>query len=234
MREILQQGAAALGVSLADRALSDFEIYYRLLTERNRVMNLTAITGEAETARLHFLDSLALLPMATFAGASVIDVGSGAGLPGLPLRIAEPTVRLTLLDAQQKRVDFLMETAEALQIPCLCLHGRAEEQALLPSMRDSYDLAVSRAVARLNLLCELCLPFVRVGGAFLAMKGTDADEELQEAAHALEVLGGVPERVHEYTVPGTDVRHRVVRIRKIAPTPGGYPRKFARIRKSPL
>ena len=231
IRNILKDGAESLGLALSDRALDGFETYCRLLKEKNRVMNLTAITEEDQVARLHFLDSLALLGAADFKDAAVIDVGTGAGFPGLPLKLAEPSISLTLLDAQRKRVDFLRETCGALGVEAECLHARAEEAT---DLRERFDLAVSRAVARLSVLCELCLPFVRPGGAFLAMKSVDSDGETAEAARALALLGGEVESTVDYPIPGTDVVHRVLVIRKTAPTPKKYPRRFAKIQKEPL
>ncbi|NLM84824.1 MAG: 16S rRNA (guanine(527)-N(7))-methyltransferase RsmG [Clostridiales bacterium] len=235
MRHILVQGAAELGLALSDAQLEQFERYFAILTEKNRVMNLTAITEEADAARLHFLDCLALLPLGGFEGASVIDIGSGAGFPGVPLKIAREDIALTLLDAQQKRVGFLEELCRALGLEGVrCLHARAEEAALLPEMRDAFDVAVSRAVARLNVLIELCLPFVRPGGRFIAMKGPESDDEIREAARGAEILGAELETVRDYVIPGTDVRHRAVVYRKKRETPKGYPRRFAKIQKNPL
>ena len=195
-------------------------------------MDLTAVLGEEETAQRHFLDSLSLMTLATSVGARVLDVGSGACFPGLPLKLAEPSLSLTLLDAQGKRVDFLRELTEKLGVEAECLHARAEEQALLPGYREGCDFAVSRAVARLNMLSELCLPFVKPGGAFLAMKSRDSDEELREAEKAIKCLGGKLEEVRELTVAG--IPRRVAVIRKVKPTPKGYPRRFAKIKKEPL
>ena len=235
MRHILVQGAAELGLALSDAQLEQFERYFAILTEKNRVMNLTAITEEADAARLHFLDCLALLPLGGFEGASVIDIGSGAGFPGVPFKIAREDIALTLLDAQQKRVGFLEELCRALGLEGVrCLHARAEEAALLPEMRDAFDVAVSRAVARLNVLIELCLPFVRPGGRFIAMKGPESDDEIREAARGAEILGAELETVRDYVIPGTDVRHRAVVYRKKREPPKGYPRRFAKIQKNPL
>ena len=229
---VLAAGAAEWGISLSRETLGQFDLYYGFLREKNEVMDLTAVLGEEETARRHFLDSLSLLPLAPFSGARVLDVGSGAGFPGLPLKLAEPSLRLTLLDAQGKRVDFLRELTEKLGTEAECLHARAEEQALLPGYRDGYDIAVSRAVARLNVLAELCLPFVRPGGLFLAMKSRDSDEELREAEKALRRLNGTRAEVREFPVAG--IERRVAVIRKLGPTPKGYPRRFAKIKKEPL
>lgn len=233
MEQILQSGFAALGLPLSEAALRRFLQYYEYLDAQSRVMNLTAIHGEAETARLHFLDCAAVLTTGDLpAGASVIDVGSGAGFPGLPMKIAREDLRLTLLDSLQKRVQFLSEACERLGLADVqCLHARAEEA---PALRESFDAAVSRAVARLSVLAELCLPFVKVGGVFLAMKGPGAAEELREAARAIETLGGGAAEILPYTIPGTDQAHSIVRIRKSAPTPEKYPRRWAKIQKNPL
>jgi 16S rRNA (guanine527-N7)-methyltransferase len=233
MTETLKNGFAELGLSPDENAVPRLETYFRLLDERNRVMNLTAITGEEETARMHFLDSAAVLTLENFSGASVIDVGTGAGFPGLPMKICSPDIRLTLLDSLGKRVNFLYEVCRQIGMDDVaCIHARAEEAAA--DMRESFDFAVSRAVARLNLLCELCLPFVRVGGAFVAMKGAEAKAEANEAGRAVSILGGRIERIAEYTVPGTDIVHRAVVIRKEKSTPEKYPRRFAKIQKDPL
>ncbi len=232
LEETLRRGLAEMGLPCAADQLQRFRAYYDLLEEKNRVMNLTAVSGEDESATKHFLDSAAPLLRFPMAGARVIDVGSGAGFPGLPLRILTPDMRLTLLDAQQKRVGFLREVCAALGFDDVrCVHARAEE---VTSMREQFDYALARAVARLNVLAELCLPYVRVGGAFLALKGPGAAEELAEARRALRTLGAELEDVFEYAVPGEAFRHNIVVLRKTAPTPKQYPRRFAQIKKSPL
>ena len=233
--QILENGVKTYGLELPETAALAFRRYFELLDERCRVMNLTTITGEQDVYTLHFLDSLFLLTLADFKGKRVIDIGSGAGFPGIPMKIAQPEIGLTLLDAQQKRVGFMSEVcAGVCAEDTVCLHARAEEAAFDRSMRDSFDFAVSRAVARLNVLCELCMPFVLPGGSFIAMKGTDSDDELAEAGNAIAKLGGEVETVADYTVPGTDVTHRAIVIRKISETPSGYPRRFAKIQKKPL
>ena len=229
---VLAAGALEWGISLPPETRERFDLYYDFLREKNEVMDLTAVLGEEETAKRHFLDSLSLMTLASFEGARVLDVGSGAGFPGLPLKLARPSLRLTLLDAQAKRVDFLRELTEKLDVEAECLHARAEEQALLPGYREGYDFVLSRAVAKLNVLSELCLPFVKPGGAFLAMKSRDSDQELREAEKAISRLGGKLEEVRELTVAG--VLRRVAVIRKVRPTPRGYPRRFAKIKKEPL
>ena len=230
--EIVLSGLRELGVEPDERAAMRFEMYYNLLVETNKVMNLTAITGEEEAARLHFLDCAALLACPEPPRGAVVDVGTGAGFPGLPLKILRPDTALTLLDSQRKRVHFLSDVCAALGFADVaCLHARAEET---PQLRERFDCALSRAVARLNTLCELCLPLVRVGGVFLAMKGPEPQEEIDEAARAVSILGGQLGKTFFYDVPGTDVRHSVVIVKKVAPTPEKYPRHFAKIQKQPL
>lgn len=231
MEAILREGLAAL--SLPTEGIPALVRYAGLLAEKNQVMNLTAITDPDQVARLHFLDSAALLALADFRGKSVVDVGTGAGFPGLPLRILEPSIRLTLLDAQRKRVDFLREVCGELGLEDVaCVHGRAEEFA--GAHRECFDLAVSRAVAALPVLAELCLPLVKPGGAFLAMKSVDSDAERKAAGQAVRLLGGRIEPPLDYGISGTNVRHRLVIITKIAETPKKYPRTFAKIKKNPL
>ena len=214
-------------------ALRRFRRYYELLTEWNKVMNLTAIEGEENTARLHFLDCAALTQLIDLKGKRIIDVGTGAGFPGLVLKILCPEMELTLLDSLDKRVKFLSTVCGELGFEDVrCLHARAEEPPT--ALRESFDLACSRAVARLNLLSELCLPYVKQGGLFAAMKGPEVTEELREAEKGIRLLGGETERVAEYAVPGTELRHNAVLIRKIAATPKKYPRKWAVMKKQPL
>ncbi len=231
MEAILREGLAALG--LPANAVPDLLRYAGLLAEKNKVMNLTAITDPAEVARLHFLDSAALLTLKDFRGKTVVDVGTGAGFPGLPLRLIEPSIQLTLLDAQRKRVDFLREACQNLRLEDVeCVHGRAEEFA--QDYRESFDLAVSRAVAALPVLAELCLPLVKVGGKFLAMKSVESGDEMNAAGRAVQMLGGRLEKPLDYVIPGTKIRHRLVIITKFSETQKNYPRTFAKIKKNPL
>ena len=231
MEQQLQAGLAALG--LPTEGVPSLLRYGHLLMETNKVMNLTAITDPADIAALHFLDSAALLTLEDFRDKTVVDVGTGAGFPGLPLKILEPTIHLTLLDSLGKRVQFLERVCQELGLADVaCIHGRAEEFAA--AHRESFDLAVSRAVAALPVLCELCLPLVRPGGKFLAMKSVDSDQELESARHAIEILGGAVSGVRGYAIPGTEVRHRLILVKKVKKTPEKYPRMFAKIKKNPL
>lgn len=231
MEQLLRDGLSALG--LPSDGVPALLRYGALLMEKNKVMNLTAITEPADIAALHFLDSAALLTLADFHGKSVADVGTGAGFPGMPLRILEPSIHLTLLDSLNKRIAFLKEVCAALDLADVaCIHARAEEFAA--SHREHFDIVTSRAVASLPLLTELCLPLVKRGGYFLSMKSVDSGGELAASAHAIEVLGGAVERTEDYAIPGTDVRHRLIFIKKVRETPKKYPRTFAKIKKNPL
>ena len=232
MKQALASGLPQLERKLTDAQLDTFCAFGSALVEKNQVMNLTAITEPEQVARLHFLDCIALLGAANFYGKTVIDVGCGAGFPGVPLKIAEPSIDLTLLDSLKKRMDWLESTLPDLGIEAQCVAARAEEYAL--AHREQYDIAVSRAVARLTMLAELCLPLVRVGGHFVAMKSADSDEELSQAARAIATLGGKVTRIWDYPVPGTDVVHRAVVITKVKATPKPYPRRFAKIKQQPL
>ena len=231
MRDILTAGLTALGLDTA--AAPQLERYAALLLEKNKVMNLTAITGERDVATLHLLDCAALLAQADMRGKTVIDVGTGAGFPGMVLAILEPSARFTLLDSLGKRVDWLRETCDDMGLSRVtCVHARAEEFA--GEHRQAYDMATSRAVAALPLLSELALPLVKVGGCFLAMKSVDSDAEIDSARGAIGQLGGKIEAIRDYTIPGTDVTHRVVIIRKVKDTPPQFPRSWARMKKAPL
>lgn len=237
MRTLIESGLAELGLSgqVPEAAPAQLERFGRLLLEKNEVMNLTAIIRPKDVATLHMLDCAALLNCAGLQYKTLIDVGSGAGFPGIPLKILVPTLHVTLLDAQSKRVDWLEEVCDTLELSGIApIHGRAEEAGQVPALRGQYDLATARAVADLRVLSELCLPFVKVGGYFLAMKGTDCDAELDSARPAIRDLGGEVEQCIDYAIPHTEVNHRVVLIKKTAPTPSQYPRKWVKIQKNPL
>lgn len=231
MRDLLTAGLTALDLDPA--AADKLARYAELLLEKNKVMNLTAITAPRDVATLHLLDCAALAAQLDLSGKRVIDVGTGAGFPGMVLAILTPDARFTLLDSLGKRVDFLKEVCEQLGLKNVtCVHARAEEFA--GEHRQAYDMATSRAVAALPLLSELALPLVKVGGCFLAMKSVDSDAEIDSARGAIGQLGGKIEAIRDYTIPGTDVTHRVVIIRKVKDTPPQFPRSWARMKKAPL
>lgn len=278
MREILVKGLSEMGLSPTGEQLEKLEAYARLLLEQNRVMNLTAITEPDQVARLHFLDSAAILGVeqrgaeglttersenaaggqaaqSIFAQSeelgpeastslrnptrlshrTVIDVGTGAGFPGVVLKILEPGLRLTLVDSLGKRVRWLENVCEALSLHGVrCIHARAEELALEEGFRDSFDLAVSRAVAAYPLLCELCLPYVKPGGQFWAMKSVESAAEVTAGNSAVKRLGAKALGHLDYTIPGTEVTHRLVGAEKVSPTPKGLPRSWGKIKKAPL
>ena len=200
------------------------------VVEQNKVMNLTAITEPAQVARLHLADCLTVLKCADLKGKKLIDVGCGAGFPGVPLKIACPELELTLLDSLGKRMNWLEGVLPGLGVDAECITARAEEA--VKDRRECYDFATSRAVARLNILLELTAPYVKVGGAVLAMKGSAAREELAECAGAIRKLGLKLEDVKEFEIDGAS--HPVIVLRKIAPTPKAYPRRFAKIKQNPL
>lgn len=228
MKQTLLAECNRLDLPLSDKQVEQFCAFGAALIEKNKVMNLTAITEPEAVAKLHFADCLALLRFIDFTGKSVIDVGCGAGFPGVPLKLGMPSIELTLLDSLQKRVNWLRETLHTLGIEANCVACRAEEYA----HREEFDIATSRAVAKLNILCELCLPFVKVGGCFLAMKAAAADEELQEAKRAIALLGGKLERIAHYEIDGA--ARCVLIIQKCKPTPPQYPRRYAKIKQAPL
>ena len=228
MEQTLRAECARLGIALTDGQVQQLCRFGQALIEKNKVMNLTAITEPRAVARLHFADCLALLQAADFHGKSVIDVGCGAGFPGVPLKLGEPTIDLTLLDSLQERGVWLRGALDDMGVQAQCVAARAEEY----DAREQFDFAVSRAVARLNVLAELCLPFVKVGGCFLAMKAAAAEEELSEAKRAVKLLGGQWERTQEYEIDGAC--RRVLIFRKTHPTPKQYPRRFAKIKQQPL
>lgn len=228
MEAILRQGLAALG--LPQDAVPQLIAFSDRLLETNKVMNLTAITEPSQVATLHLLDSLTVLRCADLKGKSLIDVGCGAGFPGVPLAIACPEADVTLLDSLAKRVHWLETVLPELGVSARCLTARAEEA--VADRRERYDYAVSRAVARLNILLELTAPYVKVDGAVLAMKGAAAREELAEAGSAVRKLGLKVEDVREF--PVGDAVHAVLVLRKVASTPPQYPRRYAKIKQSPL
>ena len=230
MKQALLEGARELDIPLPEEAADTLCAFAQAMLRQNEVMNLTAITEPEKVARLHLLDSLTVTKALEPGEKTLIDVGCGAGFPGVPLAAACKELEVTLLDSLGKRVKWLEETLPGLGIPAQCVNARAEDYAA--EHRERYDYATSRAVARLNILLELTAPFVKVGGAVLALKGAAAEEELQEAAGAIRKLGLKLERVLEF--PIEDTHHCLVVLRKTAPTPKQYPRRYAKIKQSPL
>jgi len=220
---------------IEENICKDFFKYYNLLVSWNEKINLTAITEEDEVAVKHFLDSLNASNGIVKDGMKVIDVGTGAGFPGLPIKINNRNINLTLVDSLNKRINFLNEVIKTIGLNDVeTVHSRAEDLGTNNSYREKYDVCVSRAVANLTTLCELCLPFVRVGGLFVSLKGPKADEEVKSASKAIELLGGRLKAIEHYELSDTDINHNVVIIEKISHTPTKYPRKAPKPSKEPL
>lgn len=233
MTELLKNGFSAMKLSVSDAQIAQLEDFTARMLDTNKVMNLTRITDPKEIAEKHLLDCASLLQAADFSKKSVVDVGCGAGFPGMPLHILCPSCELMLLDSLGKRIRFLQGCIDAMNLSDIeAVHARAEEFAA--KHREQYDFAVSRAVAQLNVLAELSLPLVKQGGAFIAMKSKDTDEELERAKKAIRLLGGEIEKIIDYTIPHTEITHRLVVIRKKNHTPKQYPRPFRKISVSPL
>lgn len=229
MEKTLENGLKALDIQLSESQKQTLCAFGRAVIRQNDVMNLTAITEETQVAWLHLLDSLTVTKAAELKG-KLIDVGCGAGFPGVPLAVACPQLDVTLLDSLGKRVHWLEEILPALGIRANCITARAEEA--VAERREQYDFATSRAVARLNILLELTAPYVKVGGAVLAMKGSAAREELAECKNAMTKLGLKLEEIKEFSIDGAS--HAVIVLRKVAPTPKAYPRRYAKIKQNPL
>lgn len=230
MRKTLDAELPGLGLELPPETLQTLCTFGAAMVKQNEVMNLTAITESEAVAKLHLLDSLTVLTAADLQGKKLIDVGCGAGFPGVPVAIACPECDVTLLDSLGKRMKWLDEILPALGVKAKCVTARAEEA--VAACREQYDFATSRAVARLNILLELTAPYVKVGGAVLAMKGSAAREELEEAKNAIRKLGLKLEQVKDFSIDGAT--HSVIVLRKVGPTPNQYPRRFAKIKQQPL
>ena len=238
IQEILRRGLEQYGLTarVSPRAAQDLNTYCQMLLKKNQELNLTAITEPRDMANLHMLDCAALLNCADLEGGkTLIDVGTGAGFPGMVLKMLLPDLDVTLLDSLNKRLDWLDEVCGSLGLDSVrTVHRRAEEAGQDPAFRERFDFAAARAVADLSVLCELCLPFVKVGGRFLAMKSLGAEAEIEAAGEAVRELGGAVEACFDYRIPETDVVHRVVAVKKTAATPARYPRRWAKIQKDPL
>ena len=234
--EEMKKVSEEAGFRLSEEQLQSLSTYYEMLIDWNQRMNLTAITEPGEVAVKHMIDSLSAYDEKRFSGAPrLIDIGTGAGFPGLPLKILVPGLRLTLMDSLGKRVHFLEAVCERLHLTDVrCIHARAEEAARQKEYRGRFDLATSRAVARLPILLEYAVPFLKVGGTFLALKGRDYAAEAEESAHALKVLGAEIESIRPVRLPGLEDRRAILAIRKLAPTPRAYPRKAGTPAKKPL
>lgn len=234
--EQLQSKAEQLGIRLSEKQLEQFQCYYERLIEKNKVMNLTAITEYEEVVDKHFIDSILLGSVKGLSGKKrVIDVGTGAGFPGIPLKIVYPELEITLLDSLNKRVKFLDEVIEELGLTGIqAVHSRAEDLAQDAAYRQQYDICVSRAVANLATLSEYCIPFVKQGGYFISYKSTQIEEELKQAKKAVQVLGGTLEQVETVQIPGTTIERQFVMIRKTGTTPKKFPRKAGTASKTPI
>lgn len=231
MKKTLQEGLPELKLQLSEEICDRLCAFGTAMVKQNEVMNLTGITEDAAVAKLHLLDSLTVLATADLAGKTLIDVGCGAGFPGVPLSIACPEAKITLLDSLAKRMNWLETVVPQLGITnARCVTARAEEE--VAKCRETYDFATSRAVARLNILLELTAPYVRVGGAVLAMKGSAAREELEESKNAISKLGLKLEEIRDFTIDGAT--HSVIVLRKVQPTPPRFPRRFSKIKQAPL
>ena len=230
MKQTLLEGLPQLGLALPSSICDTLCAFGAAVVEQNKVMNLTAITEPDQVAKLHLLDSLTVLATKELKGKKLIDVGCGAGFPGVPLKIACPDMELTLLDSLGKRMNWLETVLPTLGVDARCVTARAEEA--VTTCREQYDIATSRAVARLNILLELTAPYVKVGGYVLAMKGAAAQEELDQAGKAISILGLKLEDVVRYPIDETD--HAVIVLKKVKPTPPKYPRRYAKIKQLPL
>lgn len=235
MRDYLKLATENFEINLSDSQLEQFEIYFKLLVEWNEKINLTAITDELGVAVKHFADSLSFFNYIDVSkGASIIDVGTGAGFPGIVLKIARPDIKLTLLDSLNKRLVFLQEVLDKTGIDAKLVHSRAEDGAKKIEYREQFDFAVSRAVAQLNVLSEYCLGYVRKGGKFVALKGPNADEEIINAKKALQILGGKLVNKYNFDLPLDGGNRTILEIQKINSTPTKYPRNSGKIKAQPL
>lgn len=234
LKQLLKESAQKIDIILSESDIEKFIIYMELLKEWNQKINLTAIEDDEGIIIKHFIDSLTILPFIGGNAVKLIDVGTGAGFPGIPIKMAREQIQVTLLDSLAKRVNYLDTVIQSLNLEGIkTVHGRAEDYGATAGFRESYDVAVARAVAALPVLLEYCLPFVKVGGHFVAMKGSSA-EEVSQSKKALELLGGQIEEVKEFVIPGTDISRSIIVVKKLRQTPPKYPRKAGKPTKEPL
>lgn len=234
LKEILIKGAVHYGKEVSDIQAEQFDSYMKLLQEWNKKINLTAIEEDREIIIKHFIDSLSIAPYIEDKNIKIIDVGTGAGFPGIPLKIVNGNISVILLDSLDKRIKFLNEVINSLNISGInAVHGRAEDMGVNPVYREKYDIAVARAVASLPVLLEYCLPFVKINGIFIAMKGSNT-EEFTNCSKALDILGGKIEKIEKMELPDTNIERNVIVVRKFRQTPTKYPRKAGRPSKEPL
>lgn len=236
MNQQIKKGLLELGIEHVDEGkVGQLEAFLKEVLEKNQVMNLTAITDPTEAVALHLLDSAYVEKFIPTEAETLIDVGTGAGFPGVPLKILRPSLEVTLMDALEKRLLWLEEQGGKMNLEQLfTLHGRGEELTHDSNFREAFDVATARAVADLSILSELVLPFVGVGGHFLAMKSTESEEETQKAKEAIHILGGEIVEIHDYVIPQVGAKHRLIVIEKVEETPEKYPRRWAKIKKNPL
>ncbi|MGE4214596.1 MAG: 16S rRNA (guanine(527)-N(7))-methyltransferase RsmG [Anaerotignaceae bacterium] len=235
-RQLLIDSLNKMGISISEKQTQQFFDYKNLLLQWNEKMNLTAITDAGEVVIKHFADSVSILSAVKIEeGAQIIDVGTGAGFPGLPVKIVRPDLKVTLLDSLNKRIGFLNEVCTQLELENVDnIHSRAEDGGQNPVFREKFDYCLSRAVANLSVLSEFCLPFVKVGGSFISLKGPDVEQEVSEGETAISKLGGKVEQVIKIEIPNSDITHSLVIIKKIANTPKVYPRKAGTASKKPI
>ena len=236
MADKFEQQLAELGIELSESQKNQFHRYYEMLIEWNKVMNLTGITEYDEVNEKHFVDSLSIIKAVDMRKVqSVIDIGTGAGFPGIPLKIVYPHLHLVLLDSLQKRIKFLKAVIEELGLEDIeTLHGRAEDYATNSEYREKYDICVSRAVANLSALCEYCIPYIRLGGIFISYKSGEVDEEVKRSEKAVKILGGNIHKIIKFQLPGTEIGRSFVKIKKVEKTKKKYPRKAGMPVKEPL